>query len=155
MERFFRIEIGSMYLEFGDVWTTDGLEAAAIWAPPGMKRQMVRDLVRMIPMTRYIAAHPVRSVRVLSTLEAKHPKVPHYYLATLGTDPSYQGKGFGTCTMAPVLQKCDNEGLPAYLESSKERNVPLYHRHGFEVTEELVLPCGGPKVWLMFREPRI
>jgi ribosomal protein S18 acetylase RimI-like enzyme len=39
---------------------------------------------------------------------------------------------------------------PAYLESSNERNVPLYERLGFEVRERYVLPS-GPPVWLMWR----
>jgi hypothetical protein len=55
--------------------------------------------------------------------------------------------------MRPVLERCDGEGVPAYLESSKERNVPLYERNGFRVTEEMVVPNGGPKIWLMWRDP--
>jgi hypothetical protein len=45
------------------------------------------------------------------------------------------------------------EGTPAYLEASSARNRALYERHGFEVTEELSLPKGGPPIWLMWREP--
>jgi len=47
----------------------------------------------------------------------------------------------------------DAEGLPAYLESSKESNVPFYERHGFAVTETFDLP-DGPRLWLMWRDPR-
>ena len=55
--------------------------------------------------------------------------------------------------MQPVLERCDAEGTPAYLETDTERNVQLYERHGFEVTEEFDLPGGGPPVWLMWRPP--
>ncbi len=48
-----------------------------------------------------------------------------------------QGKGVGGALMRPVLEHCDAEGIPCYLESSKERNLPFYRRHGFEVVEEL------------------
>ena len=56
--------------------------------------------------------------------------------------------------MRPVLVHCDREGLPCYLESSKERNVPFYRRHGFEVVQEVSLPGDGPSIWTMWREPQ-
>ena len=66
--------------------------------------------------------------------------------------PVAQGRGLGSSVLAPVLGRCDDEGLGAYLESSKEENLAFYSRHGFEVTEEVQLP-GGPPVWLMWRDP--
>jgi ribosomal protein S18 acetylase RimI-like enzyme len=71
----------------------------------------------------------------------------------LGTAPEHQGKGLGSAMMAPVLHRCDDEGLPAYLESSKESNIAFYRRHGFEVVGEVVVP-DGPTLWPMWREPR-
>jgi hypothetical protein len=55
--------------------------------------------------------------------------------------------------MAPVLEQCDRDGLGAYLESSAERNIDFYARHGFRVTDERRLPR-GPRLWPMWREPR-
>ena len=55
--------------------------------------------------------------------------------------------------MAPILARCDDERLPAYLESSKEQNIPFYERHGFRVQQELEI-AGGPTLWAMVREVR-
>ena len=70
----------------------------------------------------------------------------------LGVDPPRQGEGLGSALMQPVLELCDRERVPAYLESSKERNVDFYARHGFRVTSELRLPK-GPAMWPMWRNP--
>jgi len=87
-------------------------------------------------------------------VERRRPRGPHWYLATLGTDPPRQGRGVGSALLCDVLRRCDEEGLLAYLESSKERNVAFYRRHRFEVTGEIQVPGGGPRLWLMGREPR-
>ena len=154
MNRFFKIEVGSLYLPRGEIWTTETLDGVAIWATPGKNRPVPLALFNLISMVPYVIGHPMRNARVLSLLERKHPKEPHYYLATLGVDPQKQGTGIGGSLLGVTLSRCDETGTPAYLESSKERNVPLYARHGFEVVEVLDLPLGGPKVWLMWREPR-
>jgi hypothetical protein len=51
------------------------------------------------------------------------------------------------------LERCDDEGIPAYLEATSAGNRDLYLRHGFEVIEEARWPGGGPPLWLMWREP--
>jgi GNAT superfamily N-acetyltransferase len=94
------------------------------------------------------------SVRAISAVEAVHPTEPHWYLAVIGTEPSRQGHGIGSALLGPVLQRCDQDHIPAYLESSKEANLAFYARHGFEVTRPLDLDGGGPRIWPMWREPR-
>jgi len=51
------------------------------------------------------------------------------------------------------LSGIDDAGLPAYLESSNPRNVPLYARYGFETIQEIRLG-EGPVLNLMWRDPR-
>jgi GNAT superfamily N-acetyltransferase len=108
----------------------------------------------MLPVLRYVATNLVTTLRILNTVEQMHPHEPHWYLATLGTAVEWQGKGVGSALMRPVLEHCDAEGLPCYLESSKGRNVPFYERHGFSVVQEVALPNGGPPIWTMWREPQ-
>jgi GNAT superfamily N-acetyltransferase len=89
----------------------------------------------------------------LTRVERLHPTDRHLYLAVLGVDPPRQGTGLGSALLAPGLELCDRDGLPAYLETGNERNLAFYSRAGFQVTERLTLPV-GPPVWLMRREPR-
>ena len=155
LRRFFGTQMRADYLRFGGCYTTSDHSGAAIWAPAG--KPYLRGLAGMAalaPVLPFAFGHLVVTLKILALMEAKHPKEPHWYLATLGTDPSRQGEGIGTSLMEPVLAHCDREGLPAYLESSKERNVPFYSRLGFEVTEAVDLPGAGPTIWTMWRTPR-
>lgn len=81
-----------------------------------------------------------------------HPQEPHWYLPFIGVDPARQGAGIGAALLRPMLEKCDADGLPAYLESSNPKNRPLYQRHGFEIMGEIrVESC--PPVTPMLRKP--
>jgi GNAT superfamily N-acetyltransferase len=72
-------------------------------------------------------------------------------LALIGVDPARQGDGIGAALLRSRLRPCDQEGLPAYLESSKPENVPLYQHFGFHVSTTLGLPEGAPVVNTMWR----
>lgn len=152
--RFFRMDLSVLMIPRGATWTDVDRRAAAVWAPPGTWKIRVVEQLRAAPTS--VATLRRRTIRVLrgfGYLESAHPEEPHWYLATLGTDPDHQGEGRGSAVMRPVLERCDRDGLPAYLESSKASNIPFYERHGFEVTGEVVMP-DGPRVWPMLREPR-
>lgn len=129
--------------------------AAALWDPPGRWKQSIWTQLLMAPaLIRSFGLRVSQGRAVSDLLEANHPEEPHWYLAVIGSDPSVRGRGFGRAVMQPRLDRCDAEYCPAYLESSKEENVPYYERFGFRVTGEITLPNGGPTLWKMWRDPR-
>ncbi|MET8133506.1 GNAT family N-acetyltransferase [Streptomyces sp. NPDC005251] len=78
----------------------------------------------------------------------------HAYLWMIGVAPERQGEGLGRALIESVLDRCDREGLAAYLEASNARSRALYERLGFVLTgRPLDLP-DGPRMWPMWREPR-
>lgn len=155
LRTFFRLQLTKDLLPHGGVFTTEDRAGAALWAPPGKPvPRGLAMLLGVLPVAPYVVGRNFsRTIRCLAQIEAIHPREPHWYLATLGTDPPRQGRGIGSALLQPVLERCDAEGVRAYLESSKEANVPFYRRQGFEVTGEVRLP-GGPPVWTMWRDPR-
>ncbi|HEX8052508.1 MAG TPA: GNAT family N-acetyltransferase [Thermoleophilaceae bacterium] len=152
-ERFFRLRIAGLLAQ-EEVYTTDDHSGAACWAQPGRWEmgplEGLMFVMRVLPMTRLRTPLLARG---WSAVDAAHPKEPHWYLAILGTEPESQGRGIGSALMQPVLDDCDRNEVPAYLESSKRSNLDFYARHGFRVTEELTLP-EGPTIWPMWRDPR-
>jgi GNAT superfamily N-acetyltransferase len=138
-----------------EIYMADGLAAAAMWARPDEWRDPpLRALKELAILTPGVGRRVGRVMRGLVQVEARHPKPPHWYLAVLGTEPDRQGEGLATKLLHAVLDECDRDEVPAYLETGTERNVAFYTRHGFKVTEELHLPK-GPPVWLMWRDPRL
>jgi GNAT superfamily N-acetyltransferase len=142
-----------------ETWTTDDHAGVAVWHPPGYTGPSILDGFRMLPsLARLAGWRRLRSISAaigaLEDRRHRHVPQPHLYLAALGVEPSRQGEGLGTALMQPVLDRCDRERIPAYLETATGRNVLLYERVGFDVVEELTLPNTDVHGWLMLRTPR-
>ena len=144
----------------GETYTTAGKpEGAALWVAPGKYPEsvvgmMVSGLI-LVPLKfgRAAFARLMRSLRYYERLHKRLVPPHHWYLATLGVEPERQGRGIGSALIRPVLSRADAEGLFCYLETEKEKNLPFYQRHGFEVAAEDDLPGGGPHFWTMRRKP--
>jgi GNAT superfamily N-acetyltransferase len=150
---YFRLVLDQVHLRHGEVWTAEDGGSGALWDPPGRWRVPPATILRQVPvLLRLLGARVPLALLGLGRVERRHPEVPHWYLAVLGTDPSWQGRGLASATLAPVLARCDAERTPAYLETATPDNLPFYERHGFEVTGEVRLPR-GPRLWLMSRPP--
>jgi ribosomal protein S18 acetylase RimI-like enzyme len=137
-------------------FTHDEHIGGALWMPPGTWHLGLLAQLRLMPGTvRILRADSGRLLKALSFIERKHPRSPaHWYLPIIGVAPAWQGRGFGAALMRPVLERCDHDQVPAYLEASTPRNRALYERHGFEVMEECRYADDGPPMWMMWREPR-
>jgi GNAT superfamily N-acetyltransferase len=147
----------------GETWVAlaDGkAKGVAGWLPPGAyPRPRGREALmylRFAPaFLRNRWSRGPEGLRLLGAIDRLHPKEPHWYLAVLGVDPELQHRGVGTRLLEPVLDRCDSEGMPAYLETQKPENVAYYRGRGFEVVEEVRLPGSAcPPCWTMQREPR-
>jgi GNAT superfamily N-acetyltransferase len=154
LERGFELFLRRIWLEQQETYTTADVVAVAVWELPEQWKLGALEQVRMLPaMVAIFRRHLPRLGRALMAMEAKHPREPHYYLPFVGVEPEWQGRGLGSSVLAPVLERCDREGMPAFLEASTARNRDLYERHGFLVTEEFRLGRGAPTQWRMWRAP--
>ena len=130
---------------YDGVWCDEELTGAALWFPPGQTKNSLREDLPMAPamLQRRLLLRAPMVIYGLQRTEALHPEKPdHFYLAALGVATAGQGKGIGSALMQPVLDICDRDGVPAYLEASKFENVAYYTRHGFRLTGEATLPRG-------------
>lgn len=135
----------------GAAHVIEGGMGAAMWLPPGI----APDAERLSALTD---AHAPRErtadmMQVFEQMDRYHPPYPCWYLPLIGVDPACQGRGCGSALLRYALERCDREGLPAYLESSNPRNVTLYLRHGFEIIGN-IQAGSSPALVPMLRRPR-
>jgi GNAT superfamily N-acetyltransferase len=154
-ERGFALYLRKVYLPHDECYTTEDVVGGALWLPPDEWHLGPLAQLRLAPgMIAAMGGRTPQVLRAISTLESNHPKERHWYLPFVGVEPEAQGRGLGTALMRPILERCDHDGIPAYLEATAPRNRACYERQGFEVFEEFHFPKGGPPSWRMWREPR-
>jgi GNAT superfamily N-acetyltransferase len=113
----------------GSAYQIAGGAGAALWLPPDVEPDEAG--VTAVIQDTVPAGLRESLYSVMEQMGRHHPIVPHWYLPLIGVEPVHQGLGLGYALMQPILQRCDAEGLPAYLESTNPRNIPFYERLRF------------------------
>jgi ribosomal protein S18 acetylase RimI-like enzyme len=156
---FFNAAVRDFVHPMRELWICEAGETpsgAAIWLGPAHKAYSMspwRQLT-LTPLLLSVAGFSgaERGKEVGARLAALHPREPHAHLVFLGVAPFAQGKGVGSAILKHTLGPLDKAGVPAFLETTTERNVALYQRHGFEISGAFELP--GLRMWTMTRTPR-
>jgi GNAT superfamily N-acetyltransferase len=150
MPSMVRAFAGGAFLHQG-AHCTDGYAGAALWLPPTVHP----DEEAMTQLFQRTVSASIRNdlFGVLEQMAKYHPSDLHWYLPLIGVDPAHQNQGHGGALMAYALEQCDRQHLPAYLESTNPRNMPLYLRHGFEALGTIQVGTSPPMV-PMLRRPR-
>jgi ribosomal protein S18 acetylase RimI-like enzyme len=147
--RFVRA-FGGQAFEHGSAHLID-CSAAALWIPPGIgpdEQELVGLIKESVP-----GSHQDIVFAVLEAMGDYHPNEPHWYLPLIGTDPMQQGKGHGAALLRHALALYDEQKIPAYLEATSQRSVPLYQRHGFEILGTVQIDATSPAITPMLRKP--
>jgi RimJ/RimL family protein N-acetyltransferase len=153
LRRLFAVELAHwVFPAGGRALTLDEFRGANVELPPG-RSQMTMPLSGATGLVQVFGIRLRRAGRLQAFFDRSHPQQPHYYIRTLGVATRFQGQGLGTALLRPTLDRCDQEGVSAYLEASSERSAALYERLGFVHLGELRVPDGGPPFWPMQRPP--
>jgi ribosomal protein S18 acetylase RimI-like enzyme len=137
--------------EYNSAYQIDGYSGAALWLPPDVhpdENALAGLLQRTIPEEKQ-----QEIFAFIEQMDNSHPSDPHWYLPMIGVDPAKQGNGYGAALLKHALERCDNDGKLAYLESSSSKSIPLYQRHGFELLGTIQVGS-SPPLFPMLRKPR-
>ena len=148
----FAVQAGSRR---GHTYVVDGGRGGSIWSPPGVELFDDRSGQRVLAaMGEHLGAKAPERIEAMPTMQAMHPHdPPSFYRFSAAVDPEAQGRGLGAAMLREVLDVCDRQQFPAFLESSSPRNQSLYDRYSFEPIGTYTFP-DGPVTTAMWREPR-
>lgn len=147
-------------IRYGEVYaTSQNLEGVAVWIPSergeNMSQwRMIRAGALSLPF-RYSRDFLSRQSPVTGFIDAAHKRhAPflHWFLQAIGVDPAYQGKGYASRLLKPMLARIDRENLPCYLDTEEEKNVSIYQHYNFKVLEEGEIPSTDIVLRAMLRE---
>jgi GNAT superfamily N-acetyltransferase len=138
-------------LAAGGAYCTEDVAGAALWLPPGTGPD--EEAMAAIVVDTMSEAEQSEIFALMEQMGPYHPHEPHWYLPLIGVLPAVQGRGYGSALLATSLARCDADGVPAYLEATSVRNVPLYERHGF-VRLGTIQAGSSPPLVPMLRESR-
>ena len=127
--RFIRAFAGKAF-STRTAWCIDGNRGGAVWLPPGVKPD--EEAIAII-LDESVPRDVMAGVNAMfSEMVAHQPRNPHWYLPTIGVEPHLHRKGLGSALLTEALSRCDQEHMPAYLESSNCANTAFCQRLGFE-----------------------
>ena len=134
-------------------YLSDDGKAAALWQEYGKKpRSLGFMLANLGYFLRCGLSSTIRSVGAEAEAARKLPAEPHLFLWTIGVDPEARGRGQFRELLSPLLEEADSARVPVFLETTVERNVSIYERHGFTLVERYRYR-DSPEIRLMRREP--
>jgi ribosomal protein S18 acetylase RimI-like enzyme len=155
VSRFFALYDGELV---DDGWLWEGGDAAgvALWVPPGGGDRYgeVDDRITKVAVRNELSDDKgARYEALWSWVWEQMPEEPHWFLDHVGVDPVQQGRGIGGALVRLGLGWSGRDGVPAFLETSRASNVPLYEHLGFRVEAAADAPQGGPHIWFMRFDP--
>lgn len=124
---------------FGDVWISDDAQACALVLHPDRKRLTLSGILWDAKLALSVIGIS-RVGQVLnreSKIKSLHPNGQFSYLWFIGVSPEFQGKGKGGKLLEEIIHESEAQGRPIYLETSVDRNIPWYKKHGFEIFKTL------------------
>ncbi|MGI8637163.1 MAG: GNAT family N-acetyltransferase [Segetibacter sp.] len=75
-----------------------------------------------------------KALRREEYIKSFHPQDYEYiYLWFIAVDKSAQGTGIGSKMIKEIIDESEKENIPIYLETSDERTLQFYLKHGFQV----------------------
>ncbi|VEP17026.1 Acetyltransferase, GNAT family [Hyella patelloides LEGE 07179] len=148
---------------YGHIYTTSDLKGIAAWLPPEKSSFAgIQQLQLILQLRLYLLPFKCgwnklgRWLSFLKITEDYHERdmqtQPHWYLALMFVNPSYQRQGVGSVLLKPILDRSDDEKLQCYVLTFTEQAVKFYQRNGFSIIRKSQASKNAPFFWNLKRD---
>lgn len=130
--------------------TSDCCEGIAVWEKPynHLLKVKFQDFFLGLGLLFKVGFSALNRMskyqRWSSRLKKKSIGDPFWYLNVIIVDPIYQGKGFASELIRPILAKADEHGHKVCLETQNANNIRIYEKYGFNIVAAQMIP--GTKI---------
>lgn len=149
----------SYTMRYGDVFaTSQDLEGIAVWLNSAYFPMTFWRVMKSVPLSTILNLGVKGGGRMQSAgeyLDRVHQRLlpsRHWFLQEIGVEPAFQGKGYASRLLQPVLNRIDMENSSCYLETQEETNVRIYEHFGFKVIDTSTIPRTTLTNWAMLRK---
>ncbi len=146
-------------IKYGEVYaTSSNLEGIVIWMPSNNHPVTFWKALRSVPLSkifgigRYGGSKMRHFNDYIDSVHQRTAPFKHWFLQAIGIVPKFQGKGYASLLIKPMLSRIDKEKLACYLETIDEKNVEIYQHFGFEIIEKSIVPKTDFTNWAMLRK---
>ena len=146
-------------IRYGFVYaSSENLEGIAIWIPSDNFPLTSWKILCSVPISkifgfiRYGGSKLRTFEKYVDTIHQQETPFKHWFLQTIGISPKFQGKGYASELLRPMLKIIDKKHLPCYLETISEENVSIYEHFGFKPIQKSVVPETQLSSWAMLRK---
>jgi GNAT superfamily N-acetyltransferase len=159
LTRLHELDAGHRGVATRSAWVTDDVTAVAVWEPPDgadgtapLPADVAAAVARELPYLR--AGRAATVAETAAMIGTARPTEPHWWLAHLGVRPSSRRQGLAAAVLAPVLVRCDAEGMLAAAAAYSWANARFLRGFGFEVTLSTRTADGELPLWVVVRQPQ-
>jgi GNAT superfamily N-acetyltransferase len=144
------LPLGRGMLDAGWLWEAPAALGIAAWVPPDGAAGLLDMDARWVEAVRSLTDDEgVRLEALWGWIEGQLPAEPHWFLDHIAVAAEHRGEGIGSALVRFGLDRASTDGVCAFLETSRERNVPIYEHLGFRVVLAEPAPGDGPVIWFM------
>ncbi|GGG13092.1 hypothetical protein GCM10010913_38630 [Paenibacillus aceti] len=118
------------------------------------RRRIAVAVCKSVPICRYIGARGfIRGLSILHKMDSSWlsmlGKRKYLHMDMLAVQRQYQGQGYASRIIRPLLEKCHKEEVICSLETQTIGNLPLYEHYDYHVVKVISLPGSSLKQYCM------